>query len=70
MAKTIRVVSYINPADFINKDIKIKLEDGGLFDFKPYGLRVYKNETILDGYDDDGLDLGININDIDYIIGG
>ena len=52
--------------NLLGKSLRVYLKDGGEFYF-------YCNEIGVDwiaGFDDESLNLRIDINDIDYIIGG
>lgn len=51
---------------FLGKSIKVFLKDGGSFNYKVTGC----SNDYLDGYDDEGLNITIAVEDIDFIIGG
>ena len=61
-----RALQFMQPSDFLGKAIKVFLKAGGSFHYKVTGC----GPNHLDGYDDEGLNITIQVNDIDYIIGG
>lgn len=61
-----RVVTLANkPMDFLGKAIKVFLKEGGKFNFKVTAA----GPDHIAGYDDEGLNLTIMVEDIDFIIG-
>lgn len=56
----------INPIGFLGSSVKVFLKSGGSFNYKITGC----SPSYLDGYDDESTNITININDIDFIIGG
>jgi hypothetical protein len=62
----IKCMLFKEPANLLGRSLKIFLKDGGAFYF-------YCNEAGVDyiaGFDDESLNLKIEINDIDYVVGG
>jgi hypothetical protein len=61
------VVKFINkPKYFLGQAIKIFLKDGGAFYLKV----THCGFNWIGGFDDEGIDIQVGIEDIDYIIGG
>lgn len=60
-----RVIQSKKPSDFLGLAVKIFLKTGGAFNFKCTGAGV----DYISGYDDEGLDLLISMEDIDFIMG-
>lgn len=51
--------------DYLGESIRIHLKQGGAFYFKVTGA----TRTHLTGYDDEGMNLKVDIADIDFIVG-
>lgn len=62
----IRNMEYLEPVQLLSRSLRVFLKDGGKFYFKVTNC----GPDYIGGYDDEGLDLQINIVDIDFIIGG
>lgn len=62
-----RVLQFKKPTDYLGQAIKIFLKDGGAFNFKVTGVNGSDNLT---GFDDEGLNITIPVDEIDYILGG
>jgi hypothetical protein len=56
----------IEPLKILGSAIKVYLKDGGAFPFRVVGA----GKNFIVGYDDEMMDLHINLNDIDFIIEG
>jgi hypothetical protein len=66
---------YIQPSKLLGQGFGVHLKDGGSFYFKcTGGLESFNHKEIgydyfLTGFDTEGTDLKININDIDMVTG-
>lgn len=55
----------IKPYDLLGKSIMVYLKSGGRFYFKVTGCGPYH----MDGFDQERLNLRVDVTDIDYIVG-
>lgn len=62
----LKVVSYKKPADLLSEFVRVKLRNGGLFNFRI----IETTAQSINGFDDEGINLVIDFEDIDYIVGG
>ena len=62
----VKVMQYKDYNHLLGRAVKIHLKCGGSFFFKITGCKQM-DETFLTGFDDEGLNITINIKDIDYI---
>lgn len=58
--------AWVDRITLLGKSIKVHLKEGGSFQYKVEEC----GENYLYGYDDEGLNITIDIDDIDFIIGG
>jgi len=62
-----KVINFAKrPKHYLGQAIKVFLKDGGAFNYKVTGC----GPDHFDGYDDEGLNITIMVEDIDFIIGG
>lgn len=62
--------SLINPNKILGQSIAVYLKEGGAFRFKVTGSGISDGKNFIDGYDDEHLNLRIDVDDIDFICGG
>lgn len=62
----IKYVMFKEPKNLLGKALKIYMKDGGAFYFRCTGAGV----DHITGYDDTSVELRIDIEDIEYILGG
>jgi hypothetical protein len=67
----IKEIKFVDPMKYLGKSILIQLKgDAKPFLFKVMGITSLNNGIRLAGYDAEGLNLSIDTEDIEHIIGG
>lgn len=62
----VKMVLFKEPIYLLGRSMRLYMKDGGAFYFYCNGAGV----DYITGFDDQGLDLRIDVGDIDYILGG
>lgn len=62
----VKTMEYKNPEEVLGKPLKVFLRSGANFNFRA----IEAGKDCINGFDDEGLDLQINMADIDFVMGG
>lgn len=59
-----QVVVVYNPKELLGESVKVFMKDGGKFHFKVMEC----GGDYMNGYDEEGMDLHLKIEDIDFVV--
>lgn len=58
---------FINPLSVVGESIIVQLLDGGKFRLKVTGCKRIEKQTLLNGYDDEMLNISVDVSDVDFV---